>query len=522
MPRLDPDIIEEEEEALDEIVWEPTPQLRPGMDFHDGVAYYSTPIKRRVKRPATKTRPADEVEEPALYQVTSEHEGFWYADKELKSHGFSRNEQVFIPHQEIWSLKSTKSYLDNIYQKPDTALLFKDIRQAYTEYVEYTDEIYFDIMALYVMYTYVFRIFESTGYIHFNGTAASGKSRNLNLIHALAFNSVYAASMSAPSLFRTLAGFPGTTLLDETEGFDGERGEELRRILNSGYKEGARVYRTEKVGETFQPVQYDVFGPKVLASISPLEAVIASRCLVVSMRPAIRQLPEFSTTDPRWTALRDRLYLWALDNATGIRTTMDTWVGQKKAELAPKLISRQWEITAQYIILGEYVGGQELVERLVSWFNVHFAEAQKNADATDRLKLTLQCLPRVLATVQEHPDHMYMQKEIYGVQTGYMEEDQVEYFKTRHIGKNLETLGFKTRKREKGGVQIQLIEDEVRAQFNQRRVAPFEEDTEWLAGTVSYQNNARILSDNPPEGQAEDDELPWYQRATGDLANDDD
>jgi hypothetical protein len=482
-------------EVIDEIVWDSLPVLHPGMDFHDGVTYFTTPLKKNVVVPPKKKgEDATIKKEWRMMAVTSERDAVWYEEDNLEAHGFSPSEQVYQETEPRWSPESTRAYLHNKVNAPTTEQMFNRLRSIYTTYVEFADETYHDIMALFVMYTYVFRLFESTGYIHFNGTAASGKSRNLSMLNALAFNTVWASSMSAASLYRKLAGSPGTTCIDETEGFEGERGEELRRILNAGYKDGAKVTRTEKgPNERWMPVQYDVFGPKALASINTLDNVIGSRCLIVAMRPAIRELPDFLTHDPEWGKVRDQLYLWALENAEVIDALKTEWYETKKTRLCPKLIGRQWETTAQYIILADYVGGEALATKVIAFLNAYFAKQQEALDATDRQRTTLRCLPRVLATCTPHDDYFYSVKDIHEVVSSYMETDATEYFKTKHVTKNLDTIGFKNKVRASGGLRIQLVEEAVRNEFRQRRVEPFEEDAEWLTGKRTYQHATTLF-----------------------------
>lgn len=494
--------------VFEEIDWNPKPVLRPGMDFHNGVTYFTIPLMRNMVKMG-KGKDADPIhyKELQTFTLTSNNEGFWYDEEGLDAEGFLPSEQVYQERVSRWSLKSAKDFLDGKAEDVPTKDLFHQLRNVYTTYVEYADEVYFDLMALFLMYTYVFRLFESTGYVHFNGTAASGKSRNLSILNALAFNTVWASSMSAASLYRKLAGSPGTTCIDESEGFDGERGEELRRILNAGYKDGAKAIRTEKTtNDRYMPVEYDVFGPKALASINPLEAVIGSRCLVVAMRPAIRELPDFETHDKQWDALRDQLYIWAMNNAAAVDTLGKEWRTEKKGRLAPKLIGRQWETTSQFIILADYVGGEAFASTIIEFLNGYFAKQQEALNATDRLRTTLRCLPRVLATKMAHPVHLYSVKDIHEVVSSYLESDATEYFKTKHVTKNLDTIGFRNKVRASGGLRIELDEAAVRREFIQRRVEPFEEDVEWLAGKVSYQDRPITVAVSiPEEGE------PWWE-----------
>jgi hypothetical protein len=219
------------------------------------------------------------------------------------------------------------------------------------------------------------------------------------------------------------------------------------------------------------------------------------------MRPAIRELPDFMTHHDEWNEVRDMLYIWAITDMAAINDVAEAWRDEtdtgKKARLCPRLIGRQWETTAQYIVLADYIGGEDMASSLIEFFNAYFAKQQENADATDRLRTTLRCLPRVLATKPYHEGHYYTTKDIHEVVSSYMEVDATEFFKTRHVTKNLDILGFRKKKRASGGIQIQLEEGAVRREFEQRRVEPFEEDTAWLAGDVNYQDGQTLFDEHP-------------------------
>lgn len=505
-------------EVINEIVWDEPIVLHPGMDYKDGTTYFTVPLRRTVLVPSKKkdVAPTQKTEQQT-YAVSSERSGIWYDKEALEAHGFVTVPMLYVETESRWTLKSVKDFLDGKASGPKSADLLSEIRTIYTKYVEFADEAYYDIMALFILYTYVFRIFESTGYLHFNGTAASGKSRNLALLNAFAFNNVLASSMSAASLYRKLAGSPGTTCIDESEGFEGERGEELRRILNSGYKLGAKVYRTEKnENDVYKPVEYEVFGPKALASINQLDNVIGSRCLIVAMRPAIRELPDFIGSDPAWSETRDRLYLWAMENTAALAAMRDQWRDiaptAKKARLASRLIGRQWETAGQLIILADYIGGEKFATQIIDFMNGYFAKQQEAVDATDRIRTSLRCLPRVLATMSYTDDHLYSAADIREVIAEYMDADSTEFFKTKHSTKNLNVLGFKHTVRQNGGLRIQLLEEAVRNEIKQRRVEPFPEDEAWLRGEVSYQqaqtlNLAPTRTEGPPN---------WWDKETDD------
>lgn len=478
-------------DVLDEIIWEDTTILRPGVDYHDGIVYLTIPtrIREQVTTGRGKATQTKIIAKDGLAVVTSDLRSFPYTPERVEEAGFLYPDTVTLDKNRRWSTDSIRTFLSNNAEPPDPVALHADLRQVYIDFVEFergADDPMYDVMPLFLMGSYLFRLFRSLGYVHFNGTAASGKSQNLRLIDALGFNTVWASSMSPAALYRQVAGMPGVICIDEAESFEGERGQELRLILNAGYLDGSTVRRAEKgANDRFQTVAFESFGPKVLASIAPLEPVLQTRCLVVRMRPAIRKIHEFDKDDARWQALRDRLYLWAMFHTATVAALVEEWNAKTRFERAPALNQRHWQITQLYVILADYldqIDGGDRCDRLIAAFNEYFAEQQKNADATDRVRILLQCLPRVLANNTPEDGTFYTMKAIHEEVVARLDADAVEYYKTRQVGRALDVLGFKNKRSRKGGTQVSIPADQLRAEFRQRRVTPYEEDLAWLEG----------------------------------------
>lgn len=486
-----------------EIEWDIDDPLRPGLDYRDGIVYFTIPamINREVTKGKGKGATTEIVKEPGLACLTSEREQFPYTKEAVEARGFGYPENV-VRGERRWSTTGIRAFLSGSDTPPQPAALHAAIRKVYETYIEFADEAYYDILPLFIMGSYVFRLYRALGYIHFNGTAASGKSQNLRILDALGFNNQWASNISAAGLYRSLAGNPGLVCIDEAEGWEGERGEELRRILNAGYLDGSTVKRAEKgANDRFQIASFESYGPKAIASINPLDAVIGSRCLVVAMRPAIRRIPEFDKDDHRWQQLRDQLYLFTMYHAEAISGLIEDWNTSLRHTRAPDLVGRQWQITQLYVTLADYLDmGTDagLCDRLIAFFNKYFADLQKQQDATDRIRIVLKSLPRVLARFAPHDGGYYYLKTIHEVVHEYLEEDQKDYYKTRNLGKHLDVLGFKKKRSAKQGTQVWLDPAVVRGEFVQRRVEPHDEDRAWLAGEIEYTHYNTVVTPTKP------------------------
>lgn len=489
-----------------DITWSTNPVLQPGVDWHDPTLFFTVPVPSHKVVTVGKGKAAREVRKPvtATIAVGSDRSLIPYDAETLPEYGFTFPTTFTTQETTRWPLTgecSVRDWLEGKSPELGTKDVFDELRTHYHTYLEFTHDTLYDILPLYVMATYLFRLWPSIGYLHLNGTRASGKSQCLQTLEAFALNTILASNTSTAALFRTTAGIPGLTCIDEAEQLSSEHGQELRLLLNAAYKQGGTVRRTEKgANDAFQTITYPVYGPKVLASINVLEPVLQSRCIVVPTQPALRKVPAFDPNNPEWPFVRARLYTWALQHAERVARHTQLWRDQLHEQRAPKLLARQWEISQALVVLADYVGGAAVADPIIEYLNDYFAMLQANQDETDRTRLCLKVLPRVLATqtVDKAPD-WYSLKTIHEVFVSYLEEDVRENTKTRGVSKYLAALGFNKREVSKGGTLIRLNATEIREQFRKRRVEPFPEDQPWF----------ERQGDEPPHHPTKSDPFAW-------------
>lgn len=149
------------------------------------------------------------------------------------------------------------------------------------------------VLALWALATHVFDCFEAFPYLAITSpTKRCGKTRLAEIIDLLCCNGLRTAGASAAAIFRTiqmeaLEGRTVTLILDEAEvlGTKSERSEQLREILNAGYRRGQYVLRCVRTSEEgFEPTQFEVYCPKVLVLIGHLHDTLADRCIPIDMR----------------------------------------------------------------------------------------------------------------------------------------------------------------------------------------------------------------------------------------------
>jgi Protein of unknown function (DUF3631) len=147
----------------------------------------------------------------------------------------------------------------------------------------------------------------------------SGKSRALEITQQLVPGGVLSVSISPAALVRRVAAGGVTVLYDEVDALFGsvareEANLDVRSILNSGYRRGAKVHRCVTVGKRVEVEELDAFAPVAVAGLRNLPDTLASRTIIIRMR---RRAPDevveqfrFRRVLPLASALYDRIAAW--------------------------------------------------------------------------------------------------------------------------------------------------------------------------------------------------------------------
>jgi hypothetical protein len=177
----------------------------------------------------------------------------------------------------------------------------------------------------------------------------SGKTRTLEVLDLLAPNSMLIFSPSVAAIFRKLADEQVTLLFDEVDTIFTRRGkddsnEDLRAMLNAGYRKGAAIPRC--VGPQHQVENFRVFAAVALAGIGDLPETVMTRSIVIRMRrrSATEQVEQFRLRvhQQEGYVLRDRLAAWgaAIGPAAGVAwPALPDGVTDRKAEVWEPLIA---------------------------------------------------------------------------------------------------------------------------------------------------------------------------------------
>lgn len=156
--------------------------------------------------------------------------------------------------------------------------------------------------ALWCAHCHLVRCFETTPRLAFlSPEPSSGKTRGLEITELLVPNPVLAVNVSPAYLIRRIAAEEGVTVLfDEIDTVFGprakENNEDIRALLNAGYRRGAVVGRCVMQGSVAIPEELPAFAPVALAGLGTLPDTVLSRSIIIRMQ---RRAPDERVTPYR-------------------------------------------------------------------------------------------------------------------------------------------------------------------------------------------------------------------------------
>jgi hypothetical protein len=220
-----------------------------------------------------------------------------------------------------WSREARQAWLAGD-PAPDSAALFREICEVIADYLEFPPDTAAGTtatLALWIMLTYGYPAWPAVPYLSVGGPMGSGKSRLGDVLARLVYRPLASSNLTGPALFRTLHDRGGVLLYDEAERLRQSTPDvqELLSMLLAGYRRGGQATRLEAVGDTFRPVAFDVYGPKVVICIQGLPPTLASRSIPVLMFRAgpesLKPRRRIDADAGRWQRLRDGLHALALE-----------------------------------------------------------------------------------------------------------------------------------------------------------------------------------------------------------------
>lgn len=424
--------------------------IHPSQDFDLDYGCYTIPT--RVPDPDGKQEPL----KTRFVLVTDSREIIDADDREelFKKHRFAFKTTPQGLLTDRWALCDIERFNKEI-KTIDAYRTFQDLTSVLGKYVEFKDAEWYHVVALWIMGTYIFRVFEAYPYLAITGFRGSGKSKTAEIISRLAFNGLSTVGISEASLFRIVEATGATLIIDEGEQLmDKNKAQTLRELLNAGYRKGSKVYRQEKTKTGgFETRGFDPYSPKVIVNIAGLEEVLGSRTIAITMLRSNTDKGKKIVTDhgDNWEVLRSSLYAFGLEKFQEIRVSYNYSPDVQIAN------NRDNELWSPLIAVGKVVF-KDHPEELdgIREFAKKQIETTKHDSGLDTITHAL--ILGMDRLIQK--DDWYANKELVRATKTYLESD--EEIKSSDIGFRLKRLGFQEKKRENSGIKYHLTPEDIK------------------------------------------------------------
>jgi hypothetical protein len=219
------------------------------------------------------------------------------------------------------------------------------------------------ILPLWVLHTHAFAgTCSFTPYLAITSPEkASGKTRTLEVLSAVAREPLITASISPAALARTVDISQPTLLLDEVDALlngNREMAEAVRGLLNSGFNINGRYTRMVGTGANLKPAHFSTFCPKALAGIGQLPDTVADRSLTIRLKRVPRgQCESFRPDGQGKGAKALRQYL------NDLKKRSAEWAQQNSQRLADsepecpdEFLDRQRDISEPLLAIADLLG----------------------------------------------------------------------------------------------------------------------------------------------------------------------
>jgi len=336
--------------------------------------------------------------------------------------------------------------------------IFNQVKEKFGFYMDFVDNRYFSLCALWSIGTYFHALFSAFPYLYVTATFKSGKSKLLTLIGYMSFCPEPFVAPSSASFYRIIQAEKCTLLIDETESLHNKNiNMDVRTILLQGYKVGSGVPRVEertinKEKRRFTTV-YNIYSPKCLANILGLETILESRCIPIILERTLNMAinnrkPENPADKATFQPIRDNLFLNQMLNWKNVRENYDflgdLMTGKTESEeyknevekMRVNISSRDWELWQPILSLALCVSKEVFNEMITLAVDItRQKEQDETGDSVDTSIIRVLCLHIKENGIYGISDLLRTMKDYEGL----------EHLKPNSLSSALGRLGLKRR-----------------------------------------------------------------------------
>ena len=298
------------------------------------------------------------------------HQGDSFSTED-KTYHLEKRGRKLAKIEEKWSMAALQEFLEaeaSLRTPLSPHLLLERLVTIAKRYIELEQEIDYYLLCAWILGTYFFPAFYAYPFLNIKAPKRSGKSQCLNLLTQLSFNAIKARP-SLAALGDTVDALRGTYLIDQADSLGRKNGpEELLEILADSYKKSGGKRRVVVIGkDKARSIQeFEIYGPKVFASIKELPEDLRDRCLIIPLIRSQRNFPDPDDGNEDWRGIRGQIYSFLLTDHNVISNRYDI----KKIEYRSnnEILGRSLELWLPFEVILEHVGLQEKIGEAKSRF----------------------------------------------------------------------------------------------------------------------------------------------------------
>jgi hypothetical protein len=223
---------------------------------------------------------------------------------------WSTPDAILVPPKQAnipWALP----YLDNVKKHIDQdtdGQLFDDLVAYHKSVSELPDERLYDLLATWVMHTYLLEKFVYSPIICLFAVAERGKTRTGKSLVYVARRGLHVESLNPAYIYRTAACCTPTFFFDVMDIWRKATAKGAEDTLLMRFERGAKVPRVTAPNKgPFEDISFfKVFGPTIIGTNEPASELLETRSIVINMRESSRRFDNQITPDTA-ADLRDRL-----------------------------------------------------------------------------------------------------------------------------------------------------------------------------------------------------------------------
>ncbi len=275
--------------------------------------------------------------------------------------------------------------------------LYETTEQLFQKYIDFPEDGYYAVCSLWVIGTYVSKLFSYFPYLDFFGSPGAAKTKTLDLIEKLSYNGKMSNKISGAAIYRSIESSGNTLLLDETEYLKDPKSEQnqvILSILKGGFKTDGKIMVSipGKGKDSWTPYEFEAGTCIALGHINELDSVLQERTIQINLLKTINKKignTEIPETDYHELLVkqRNKFYRFFLKYFQDILEQKNQPYNNEK--ISNRELNQIWKPLLTLANLFERNGVVNLTKRIESIINLNH---QKNIISNESSDIDVQIL----------------------------------------------------------------------------------------------------------------------------------